>query len=269
MSLIENNISLSFESSVSMGMQPGYSSIDKFGENPDVSTGTSPEDIWEGGGTYNYDADDTAPIVSLASNDAADTQDIIIIGLDASGNEVEQTIKLNGTTRVALTTALGRVYRMQNDSSTDLAGTVFCYTGTGAVPTLGDANIRAIIDNGNNKTLMALYTIPSGKVGFLYRGEIGVSRAITSGEARVAYYSRRYQKSFLIKKRVNLSNAGSSLYQDPRSFPDVIPARTDIKLTCESVSANNMGLWGTFDVLLVDETLFSSSYLAAIGQPGY
>ena len=116
---------------------------------------------------------------------------------------------------------------------------------------------------------MALYTIPKGFVGFLYRGEIGASRSISSGEARCAYYSRMYGKAFRVKKRVNLTNAGNSIYQDARSAPDIIPALTDIKLTVESVSANNMGIFGTFDIMLVAESKFSDTYLTAIGQPGY
>ncbi|MCP4103875.1 MAG: hypothetical protein GY750_21020 [Lentisphaerae bacterium] len=251
---------------LSMGQMADYSVVDKFGENPDVDTGSDPEDIWEAGGMYNYDADGTAPIVSLISDNSADTAfDVIVEGLDVDGNNVSQTITLNGTNRVALTTPLWRVFRMTNDNSTNLSGTVYCYIGTGGVPAIG--NTRAIINNGNNQTLMALYTIPKGKVGFLYRGELGVSRSQATGTARCAYYSRRYGKAFTIKKRVDLTNQGSSIYQDSRSFPDVIPALTDIKLTVEEVTANNTGIFGTFDIMLADENQLSEAFLNAIGQP--
>lgn len=260
------NVGQPFELKVNQGLVEGHSAQDKFGENPDIDTGTQ-EDIWEYGGEYIYDTPGTAPIVSLISDNIADTQDIMVIGLDIDGNEVEQTLTLTGTTRVALTTPLWRVYRMSNeaDIGEDLLGTVYCYTGTGGVPAA--ANIRAIIDNGNNQTLMALYTVPLGKVGFLYRGEVGCSRSVVSGEVQGAYFSRRVGKVFKIKKRVDTTNSGSSIYQDKRSFPDVIPALTDIKLTVESVSANNTGVFGTFDILLIDDTLFPETYLTAIGQP--
>ncbi len=256
---------------VSMGKMPGYRTVDKFGENPDIDTGTDPEDIWEGGGVYQYDATGTAPIVSLASDSVADTMDIMVQGLDIDGEEVTQTLTLTGTTRVALTTPLWRVYRMANEGveGEDIDGTVFCYTGTGSVPSIGDPEVRAIIDDGNNQTLMALYTIPKGEVGFLFRGEIGMSRGQVAGYARCAYYSRRFGKVFRIKKRVDLANSGTSQYQDARSFPDVIPSLTDIKIRAEQVSANNTGVYATFDILLVDESLFTDAYLQAIGQPGY
>lgn len=261
------NVGQPFNLQVNQGLIAGHSVVDKFGENPSVDTGTTPEDIWEAGGLYNYDADGTAPIVSLISDNILDTQDILITGLDVNGVETEQIITLTGTTRAALTTPLWRVYRMINVSPTNLTGTAYCYIGTGGVPVLAD--IRAIIDNGNNQTLMALYTVPKGFVGYLYKGELGQSRGQTAGESRLAYFSRRFGGAFTIKKRVNVTNTGSSIYQDTRTFPDVIPSLTDIKLTVESVSGNNTGIFGTFDILLIDETLFPVSFLQAIGQPGY
>lgn len=268
---IVNDLDMGTGLSVSMGKKQGYSIVDKFGENPLIDTGTAPEDIWEQGGEYPYDAPTTAPIQYVSSSDALDVGNTIsILGLDIDGNEVEQTITTNGQNNVTLTTPLWRVYRMVNegDDGTNLIGILYCHTDP--TPTAGvplTANIRAIINNGNNQTLMALYTIPLGKVGYLYRGELGVSRSQTTGEARTAYFSRRVGKLFTVKKRINLTNQGSSIYQDKRSFPDIVPALTDIKLSVESVSANGMGIWGAFDILLVDEKELSAGFLQAIGQP--
>ena len=55
--------------------------------------------------------------------------------------------------------------------------------------------------------------------------------------------------------------------EETRSFPDIIPALTDVKIKVESVSANNAGVFATFDILLVDEDKFSTAYLTALGQP--
>lgn len=268
---IINDLDMGTGLSVSMGKKPGYSIIDKFGENPVIDTGTAPEDIWEQGGEYTYDAPGTAPIQYVSSSDALDTGNIVsILGLDIDGNEVSQTITTTGQTNVVLSTPLWRVYRMVNegDDGTSLIGMLYCHTDV--APTDGvplTANIRAIINNGNNQSLMALYTVPLGKVGYLYRGELGVSRSQTTGEARTAYFSRRVGKLFTVKKRINLTNQGSSIYQDSRSFPDIIPALTDIKLSVESVSANGMGIWGAFDILLVNESELSDGFLQAIKQP--
>ena len=66
-------VSSKFELAVAMGLVAGHSYVGKFGENPDVDTGTTPEDVWEGGGAYTYDADASAPIQYLSSSDAGDT----------------------------------------------------------------------------------------------------------------------------------------------------------------------------------------------------
>ena len=259
--------SKSFLLAVQMGQIPEMSLVDKFGLNPSITTG--PEDIWEGGGVYTYDSN--ADVVSLASSNAADNQVINVQGLDGTGVFVSQDITLNGTTRVALTTPLWRVFRMQNQGSTDIAGNVFCYTGTGTVPSIGDPEVRAIITNGSNQTLMALYTIPSGKVGFMLGGEVGInlSGSVFAGTqfARPDFKSRTDGGVFKTKKSVTLISQASSNYIDKRVVPMVAPALTDVKLTIQEVSTT-MGCIGTFQILLVDESLFSTAYLQSIGQPG-
>lgn len=258
---------------VAGGFIPGYSGVGKFGFNPLVTAATDPEDVWEGGGVYNFSAYGTGndDIVSLASDNAADTEPILVVGLNALGEEVEQVITLTGTTRVALTTALSRVYRMINIGTSDIAGTVFCYTGTGAVPSLGDANVRAVIDNGNNQTQMAIYTVPKGKVAFLVQGESGMlyeagGPASSSAAARLSYRVRPLNGVFTIKRTVSLLSTGSSIYSIT-AIPGVIPALTDVLIRVENVS-EDMGIWSNFELILVDDTEFTTAQLQAIGQPG-
>lgn len=263
-------VSKSFELAIQEGRIPGYSMIQKFGENPDVDTGTVPEDVWEYGGIYPFDSFGTAPIVSIVSDNPLDTQIIKLSGgLDVAGNSVEQDIQLNGTSRVALNTPLWRFNRAENEGveGDDLNGTIYIYTGLGDVPL--PSEIRGILVDGNNQTLMALYTIPKGKVGFFYRGEIGGSRSVASGQIQGSLSTRRVGRVFKINKRVDVSNSGSSIYQDKRTFPDVLPALTDVRTRIEGVSANKTGVFAAFDMLLVDEGLFPVEYLETIGQPGY
>lgn len=262
---VSNDTVKPFNLQVSQGKIAGNSVIDKYGENSDIDTSSAPEDVTQIGGLYNYDANNTAPIISLISDNAADTQIIEVSGLDINGFNITQQVVLNGTTRVALTTPLWRVFRMANEDTADIQGTVYCYVGTGGVPSTTDT--RAIIVGSNNQTLMSIYTIPLGKVGFLVRGEAGMTRNQSTGTVNVSYYSRRYGKVFKNKKDFDLNNQGSNIYQDTRSFPDIIPALTDIKITVNSVSANSTGVFATFDILLVDEGQFSQEYLDGIGQP--
>lgn len=256
-----------FELCVAQALVDGYWFMDKFGFNTDVDSGSVPEDIWEGGGAYPFSV--SADIESLSSSNSGDTQDILVVGLGADGNEVEQTITLAGQTRVALTTNLLRVYRMENEGTTDLAGNCFCYSGTtstGGVPSGGSVE-KARIENGNNQTLMAIYTVPLGKVGFLYRGEIGIGNDTNNGNVKCYWQSRRYQKVFKVKKAVTMSLNGNSIFQDSRSFPDPIPALTDIRMRVANASDNNNNVFGAFDIMLVDEDKLDPAYLTLIGQP--
>lgn len=270
-----------------MGLMPGYSTNDKFGENPDIDTGTTPEDIIEWGGVYTWTDKGTAGEIDTASSsDALDVGQLVSVkGIVDPENDEEETtgyFQTNGQNKVLIydnadltgdPISFWRLDRAQNmaDQGGDLAGDVWIYRDTaitGGVPN-DLTQVAARISNGNNQTLQAVYTTRPKTVSFLFRGELGMSRSVTAGSVQAAYYSRRYGKVFQVKKRVDISNSGTSIYQDPRSFPDIVPALTDIRLRVESVSANNAGVFGTFDLLIVDEKLFPRDYLVAIGQPGY
>ena len=264
-----------FELAVTMARIQGYSTIDKFGFVPLVETGDT-SDVWEFGGEYTYDAFGTAPIAYVSSSSALDLQKTSVQGLDITGTLSEQEITLTGQTPVVLNPPLWRIFRMENNGNEgeELNGIIYCHTDpapTNGVPS--DVAVRAIMSPGNNQTLMALYTIPKGKIGFLYRGELGIQAEGNTGTlaeyARVRYKSRRAGMLFKVKKDLSLMvGGGSAVYQDPRSFPDIIPDLTDIKIQVNEVS-QDMGLWAAFDILLVDERFFPDSFLQAIGQSNY
>ena len=257
------SFSQDFLLSVAMDLVPGYSFVDKFGENAEITTASDPEDVWEVGGTYIYDTDGTAPIASLISDAGGDTEPIKVQGLDINGLFVSQTITLTGVSRVALDTPLWRVFRMVNMGTTDIAGNVYCYTGTGGAPA---ANLIRAVITAANQTLMSIYTIPADKVGFLIGEEIGASRFTATAEVRAATRVRKFGSVFATKRRVNLSNAGTSIDRHMNPFPDALPGKSDIKQTVEDVSAT-VGVFGTFQILLVDAEILPLLYLQKIGQP--
>lgn len=254
------------------------SPIDKFWENPDIWTWTVPEDVWEWWGVYNFTAAWWV-VYSISSSDVLDTTQTIKITAyteDSNGNRNEEiiSISLNWQNKVAVNPAswddIVRVIRMENESNEwgDLDWMVYLYeddTVTWWVPDT-PAKIRALINNWNNQTLMAIYTIPTWKVWFLWRWEAWISKSWwVQAEARMSYRSRRFWKVFKIKKKIAASTSWSSNYLDKRSFPDIIPAKTDIVLRVDEVSATIWCFW-TLDILLVDEDQFSDAYLTAIWQ---
>ena len=90
---------------------------------------------------------------------------IQVQGLDANWDLVIQTADLDGTdttTEVELTTPLLRVFRMKVHAEVVLAADLWVgATGVAA------GTAKAIIQAGNNQTLMAIYTVPAGKTAYM------------------------------------------------------------------------------------------------------
>ena len=243
------------------GNVAGQSGINKFGQAPDFDTSDNEVDIWDGANDaspnlMNYIFSTTADIDSLSSSDDSDTQDIEVQGLDADYNLVTQTIALTGQTRVALTTNLIRVFRLKNMGATNNAGVIYCFknvaTTAGVPNTL--ANIRAMIAVGNNQTLMAIYTIPNGKTGYMpafYAGIAGPRRDAAYG---CKMYARTFGGVFQLKHDESIDDEGTSRFQHNFIMPLKFEAKTDIKITGQAYTASitAAAMSAGFTILLVD-----------------
>ena len=273
--LVDHEVVVPFELSVSMGLVDGTTHIHKYGVNDVVTTSTDPETIWDSGGVYPYDANSTTNIKYISSDSLADTNITIQVqGLDIDGAAVTQTATANGTNVVTLTTPLWRVFRMKNTSAYTNAGTLYCHTA--AAPTAGDpdaADTRATIEVGHGQTFMAVYTIPAGCVGFVAHIEAGIELTGASPAAAVQYANihfsaREYGKTFLVKKTFTCISGGNTSFHARPEIPLRFPSLTDLQISVDEVSAT-MGAWGAFDVLLVEEEMLTTAFLTSIGQPGY
>ena len=229
---------------VSQGLVTGYTVMQKFGQNDNLNTATY-EDIWDGGGTYSYPADATAPITKLVAHDALDTEPIEVQGLDVNGDLVTQTKTLTGLTAVTLDTPLWRVFRLKNIGTSDLLNDVCAIND-------GDTVDYACINNGNNQTLMALYTIPNGKTGYLYQGTNNLSDVTRGVSASGRLWMRQYGSVFQVKKTFGVSSDGTGFINVKNIFPAKIPAKTDIRVDAIA-SANGVTLNTTFEILLIDD----------------
>jgi hypothetical protein len=242
---------------VAMGLVPGWSSIEKFGENSSVQT-TGPEDIWSQGGLYTYSS--STDIDQISSSSALDTQTITIIGQTLDNTEVKQQAVLNGQNKVALATPLFRVYRAYNVSGTDLAGDVYIYVDgpiVGGVPST-IADIRAKIATTvhpipPNQTEMALYTVPKGKQGFFYSWYLSMNNIIAGNFATFVWRLRYPGEVFRVQSRIACIGAGDSHWTYTYPFPsDPIPAGSDIAISVDFVDSNNTQCAGGFTVALQD-----------------
>ena len=208
---------------IAEGNIPGHYSINKFGYNPTLAT--SYEDVWEQSLVYTYTT--TAQVMHCSSDDAGDTQMIEVSGLDANWNYQVVSIKLVGLTETVIGTALWmRVFRVRNMGATDFAGTVYVYeddTVTLGVPQT-PTKIRAIVENGNNQTQMALFTIPSGHTGYLLKAYASTSSAklVSSG-----LFIREPGGVFQIK---HLKEFSDSIWSYDFPIPLKVKARSDIAM---------------------------------------
>ncbi len=245
-----------FYQRVAEGEVSGYSFIEKFGYNPDITTATDPEDVWTYGGIYTFST--AADITQIASSNAGDTQDIMIEGLDANWEIMTKTVTLNGQTPVTLSgDPFLRVYRMMNVGSTDLSGDVNLITSggtfTAGVPDTANT-VRANITNGDNQTEMCIYSVPAGKTAYFLGGYVSqlIETRSASEVCTFTWRVREFGGVFRVQSRIPTLSDGNSYFAYKYPVPvGGIPEKSDIVIRAETVSAT-MGAAGGFTVLLKD-----------------
>ena len=228
--------------------------VNKFGYNGDIDTGTDPEDVWDQGGTYAYTV--AAGVAHYISSSAADTQDVTIRLLSASGTTwtlEEFDFTLVGQTKTALVTPSGndpvRILSIVNNDTAALTGDVYVYENSavaGGVPS--DASkIRAKVLIANGRTLMAMYTVPSSKTGFILRASAALTGVVNT-KPIISIYTRPFGSVFRLLRRAHLSLAGPATWSyEWRSSP-VLAAKTDIKFTVDLVDADNTAVAAGFEL---------------------
>ena len=242
---------------IAQGNVVGQSTIHKFGRGADIDTGDGFVALWDGAEyaaalkTYTFST--SADIDRISSDSVADTEPIEITGLDTNWDVVTQTKTLTGQTPVALDTSLIRVYRMVNVGTSDLAGSVFCFVNVATTLGVPDTitNTRAMINNGNNQTLMAIYPVPSGKTAYIINWYGALSSAKASSFNNLQMKARPFGQVFQLKHTSTLSSAGSSHIQHMFNVPQAFPAKTDFMMLSDS-SVNDNAVSAGFDMILVD-----------------
>jgi len=250
------------ELEIAAGRVTGKSSINKFGATPDFDSTDNWTTMWDGaddGGIdemqYTYSA--SALIDSLSSDSASDTGDIEVQGLDTNWEMVTQTITLTGLIRVALTTDLRRVFRLKNVGSADFVGNIYCFEFTADVGVDGipddTSKIRAVVQIGNNQTLMAIYTVPANCTGFMKNWFASLSGIVPAGvNVRVKIFVRPFGQVFQLKHESALADDGTSATQHKFGTPEVLAEKSDIEIQVLSDSAVT-SVAGGFDIILEED----------------
>lgn len=214
---------------------PKYSYIHKFGSNLALA-GTS-ESIWSAGGLYPWSSLTSAQTLYVLSTDGGDTGTLEIQGLDSNYTPLTETVTLTGVTTVTTTNQFLRIFRMEY--SDENAGTIT------ARVTSGSGTIVAQVDIGTAQTLMAVYTIPRQKTGYLMNYTASTGKG---DDASVDLYIRDPAiNGFRLKSQTKIYQ---SSFRQEFTIPLVLREKSDIDFRATTTSANSDCIIN-FDIVLI------------------
>ena len=230
---------------VSQGVLDGQTYVHKFGATPQMSINNTGS-IWDINDTlYPWTALDTPAVVNVERNNASDNGLVVTVqGLDSNWNAQEEEITITGEDQVG-TKLFRRVNRAFCTSATQTqnVGNIDIEAGAAGGTTV------ARIGANNAQTLMAVYTIPSGYTGYLYKS----TTSIQSGGDATGFIFTRYNtvaKTFRVQHTFEVVGTGGK-YEYEFSFPPALPEKTDIDLRA-TVRSNNARVTAAFDILLIE-----------------
>lgn len=217
---------------IAAGDVSGYAHINKFGAtNGDVTEGT----VWDGNDddvAYPYP---DAGLVSISSLTEVG-EDVIVDGLDADYNLQSETIAIGATGVLTFS----RVFRCKMSTTTNASDVTINQGG----------DLAAKILAGLGQTLMATYTVPAGKTGYILGLHLGSDKASTNSRMTYRLFCREVTDGGVFRIKANLNAAGGQSLDIEYPVPLVVPEMTDIKV--DVVAGQQTQVSATFDIILVD-----------------
>lgn len=240
---------------ISAGQVYGASPFFKFGENPDIDTGTAPEDIISQGGDKLFPSTvSTISIVSTSAQDGVAGTGILtlkILGLDINYNLIEETITTNGLTPVVTTKEFLMVHRMYGLT----AGT--SKQAVGDLTATHNEGIISLILATHGQTLDCSYTVPTNHLLLLNTFGSSIERTASGAGAHVHFNMCDFNSNvWRNQATASTATSGTSFAQRDAGVWFPVQEKTSIKLTVETVETNNTIVAGFFDGVLLDLTKF-------------
>jgi len=226
---------------VSRGLVDGHKRLFKFGHNPviqDIS-----ETIWDAGGLYTYPSSAVAMTVTSGAGATDNGVAITVQGLDGDYNEVSEEVTLASTGTATTTQTFLRVYRaFVSGSQAITANTTIANGGT----------TYAQINNGENQTLMALWTVPAGYTAYLLDTKITAFTEQNNKVATINIYARRENGVFRTADKFDVFAAAiTQNYKCPIPFPE----KTDIEVRAVATSSNaDLRVAAGLDIIYIANT---------------
>jgi hypothetical protein len=229
---------------INYGLIPGYTEITAFGENPNISSASVPEDIWNQGGLYPWMTGATS--LQVRSTSASDTalgtgsRTVLVLGLDINYNTVSAFATLNGTTPVVLSQQLFRI----NDFVSYTSGSNEVNVGDLFVEDVGGGTIRGKVGAGLGVGRQSMYTCPAGYTGQLTNMTFCLNAKGTqtaSGQSvDITPYVRIHNQGVYALFSINVVDQQTFLWPIATGFN--IAEKTDFWLRVTHASSNNLGV---------------------------
>ena len=201
-----------------------YSSVHKFGEN--TALASSPETIWSPGGLYPWSALTSAQTLYVLSTSGSDTGTLEIEGLNANYELLTETVTMTGVTAVTTSTPFLRVFRCIYRGSTNV-GTITLRTVSAS------GTVVAQVDAEEAQTLMSVYTVPAGFLGYFKSWTAGVGK---NDDASLKLYVRPFDEVFQIQDQIKVYQ---STFNQNFTVPIFINQKTDIDVRGTTTAANS------------------------------
>ena len=228
-----------FELQVSRGQVAWHKTLFKYGYNPLIINVN--ETIWDGGGIYAYPASALAMTVTSAGGATDEDVQVMVIGLDADWNEVQQEVTLDGTGAATTTQTFRRVFRAYVSGS---------QAPTGNITIANGGTTYAQITLGENQTLMAVYTVPAGHTFYLTNGTATHGTGTSGGVfMTVRFMVRNFGGVFRTATKIDIVES-EVLF--PFTFPLALPEKTDLEVRAICNKNQNNAVSATFEGVLVD-----------------
>ena len=231
--IIEDNFPLS----VARGKVKGAKVVNIFGFN--ASTTTNMRALWELADTTDYVFPTSAVNMTVTSDAADDGKTMIIFGLDANYEEIQETVTLNSVTPPVTTLAFFRINNVVMISATNTANV--SVTNGGVTYARINANL--------GREQASIYTVPAGCSFYLYRIDAFMNDASAA-------------KPGLFRNRVSIPNGRVLRVADTpylnqmniqRRFPFRYEEKTDIQLQVRTLSGTTYaGVFGEGIVITND-----------------
>ncbi len=220
--------------------------IHKFGSNPDVSNSisrTAPETVWDGSTEYVFPPDSGTGI-QIKSSETVDNQEFVVQGLDENFLEQNWTGNLNGQTEVNIDGTWSRVFRAFNNDTTYISGDINIHASG------DDSTSYAQVLEGNDQTMMAIYTIPANTTGYLTEYHMSASNPGSSNsiDYTVQIKTREYGKIFRVQEVTSVGTTHN--VEQILPFPNFLRPKTDIMICAVDANGGGGTLNADFDIAL-------------------